>query len=266
MIFLNSTAEILRVVTGSAADVEFDVSYADAAAGVVTLGDTTLTAGITTATTTTILASPAASTTRKAKWISLHNNHASTSTTLRVEKFDATNAAVLKNITLLAGETLEYMEGVGWTHYDANGGVYPALPVATQAQMEAAADLISVVTPGRMRFHPGVAKFVAMTTGTATPALQTPPSYNVTSITDNGVGDLTVTLTTAFSSVNWCCLSDCEPISVTFTAIANVMRSNIRFGGIAAGSIRLTSLDWSATTNVIRDPITWHVAGFGDHA
>jgi hypothetical protein len=88
----------------------------------------------------------------------------------------------------------------------------------------------------------------------------------VTSITDNGVGDLTVTIATDFSSSSWCCHVDVEPISTTFTAIANVMRGNIRFGGQAAGTIRCTSLDWSATTNVIRDPISWHVVGFGDHA
>lgn len=133
MINLVSTSDIIRVITGSAADVEPHVSFADNDSSLpvddpdrIVMGRTN-TASITTATTTTVLGSPGSATiARKMKFANFHNNHASQATQLRVEHFDGTTAEVLRNINLLAGETLEYMEGSGWTHYDLNGGIYGA--------------------------------------------------------------------------------------------------------------------------------------------
>lgn len=76
---------------------------------------------------------------------------------------------------------------------------------ATQAEMEAGSSLTVPVTPGRAQFHPGVSKAWIRFDGTGTPAINA--SYNVTSITDNGVGDYTLNWTVSFSSATAYCIS-----------------------------------------------------------
>jgi hypothetical protein len=74
--------------------------------------------------------------------------------------------------------------------------------VATQAEMEAASSLTKYATPGGVQYHPGVAKgWVRFdgTAGTISPSV----SYNVSSLTDNGVGDFTVNWATDFSGANY---------------------------------------------------------------
>ena len=73
--------------------------------------------------------------------------------------------------------------------------------LADQATMEAASSTTTFVSPGNANFHPGVAKAWIFWNATGTPAINA--NLNVTSITDNGTGDQTVNLTTAFSSVNY---------------------------------------------------------------
>jgi len=77
--------------------------------------------------------------------------------------------------------------------------VAAGLAAATQAEMEAATSNTVAATPANTKYHPGVAKvwIIANTSGTIG------GSYNVASITDEGVGKLLVTYTTAFSSVNY---------------------------------------------------------------
>lgn len=70
---------------------------------------------------------------------------------------------------------------------------------ATQANMEAASSTTLFVSPGRAQYHPGVAKAWVKFASSST--IQA--SYNVSSITDNGVGDFTINFTTAFSSANY---------------------------------------------------------------
>lgn len=83
-------------------------------------------------------------------------------------------------------------------------GVLPAMAAsgqpsaATQAEMEAAASTTVYVTPGRTQYHPGVAKAVFyIENSVGTPSISR--SYNVTSLTDNGVGTVDVNFTTVFS-------------------------------------------------------------------
>ena len=185
MLLLTSTSDIVRVVTGTTgADVECHASWVDNNAGTITLGRTN-TASIVTNTTTTIVGSPGASTQRNVKHLSARNNHASTSTDVTVEHFDGTTAETLYKATLLPSESLTRDEEGWWHHYDANGGEYPtSANLATQADMEGAASLINVVTPGRQHFHPGHPKFWVKcgTTGNIL------ASYGVTTVTDTGVG------------------------------------------------------------------------------
>lgn len=79
----------------------------------------------------------------------------------------------------------------------AAGGI----EIAVQSEMETATDVVRAVSPGRVQYHPGVAKAWCRFNGNGTVALNA--SYNVSSITDNGAGDYTVNFTTAFSSGNY---------------------------------------------------------------
>jgi hypothetical protein len=124
MLLLTSTSDIIRIVTGAAADVDVHASYVDNAAGTITPGRTN-TAAITTATTTTIVGSPAASTQRNVKHINITNSHATASTQVTVQHFDGTTSEDLMGVTLLAGENLIFDETGNWTHRDIQGGEYP---------------------------------------------------------------------------------------------------------------------------------------------
>lgn len=74
------------------------------------------------------------------------------------------------------------------------------MTLATQSDMETGTSTSTFVSPGRMQYHPGIAKVWALTdfAGAST------ASYNVSSITDTGTGLVTVNFTTAFSSTAYC--------------------------------------------------------------
>lgn len=83
----------------------------------------------------------------------------------------------------------------------AISGTTMSLDPATQTTQEAASDNTKAVTAAVQQFHPSAAKCWGVTTGGGTPVLQ--QSYNITSITDAGVGQLGVTIATDFSSANY---------------------------------------------------------------
>ena len=118
---LTTTTDLLRVVTGSAADLDCIVSfieYTTASPPVLDALDSQFT-NITTATTTTILAAPTTgSDRRRIKAVSICNTHASTSTTCRViiERTGPVNWDMFNTVTLAPGETLTFTEGLGWFH------------------------------------------------------------------------------------------------------------------------------------------------------
>ena len=100
--------------------------------------------------------------------------------------------------------------------------------VATQAQMEAATNNTAMVTPLAVNWNPGVAKgWASWTISGGTPTLNA--NLNVSSLTDNGVGDFTINWTTAFSSAN-------------YVIVGTVKRSDSGgAGGGQDGIIRLSS-------------------------
>lgn len=124
MLLLTSTSDLVRVITGAAADIEVHASYVDLNAGVVTPGRTN-TASITTATTTTVVGSPAASTQRNLKHLNITNNHASASCVVTIDHTDGTNPVELFSVILLAGENVIFGEDGRWIHSDAQGAAYP---------------------------------------------------------------------------------------------------------------------------------------------
>ena len=124
MLILGSTSDVLRVVTGSAAQIEVHASWVDLNGTTVTPGRTN-TPHITTATTTTIVASPAASTVRNVKHLNITNDHASASCVVTVEHTDGTTVIELIAFTLLPGENMILNEEGRWAHRDAQGAEYP---------------------------------------------------------------------------------------------------------------------------------------------
>ena len=119
MLILAATTDKLQLVTDAAVSVDVHVSYMDHASGTVTPGKQNT--AITTATTTDILAAPASSTQRNAKTINVRNKHATSSVTCTVV-FDQNGTDYeLFKATVKAGETLEYVEGVGFFIVEALG-------------------------------------------------------------------------------------------------------------------------------------------------
>lgn len=129
MLLLTSTSDIIRVVTGSAADVDVHASYVDINGSTVTPGRTNTTP-ITTATTTTVVAAPAASTQRNVKALYIHNVSSTVSTTLTVQHFDGTTNIDLVNCTLLPDEHLNLNENGSWVHRTGTLAEYTYQPPA----------------------------------------------------------------------------------------------------------------------------------------
>lgn len=261
MLLLTSTSDLVRVVTDAAGDIEAHASFVDNLSGAITPVRTN-TASITSATTTTVVASPAASTQRNVKHLNLRNNHASQAVLVTVFHTDGTNQEDLFECTLLAGEALVLDQMGCWTHYDANGAQYPTGTVAaTQAEMEAGSSLTTLVTPGRLHFHPGVAK-VWCKCGVTGNMLA---NYNMTSVTDTGAGQATFTIATDFSSAEFAALATVER-SVTTLAVSDLKYCAIRSSTQAAGSIQIECWDGTAATAIQEDPTAYHFVGLGDHA
>jgi hypothetical protein len=117
-ILQTTSTDLVRVITGSAADLDCIVSSIDATTASPPVPDSPITTftNITTATTTTVLAAPASGKIRKIKSISIVNTHASASTTVRVviERTGPVTWDMFNTITLQAGESLTFTEGLGW--------------------------------------------------------------------------------------------------------------------------------------------------------
>ncbi len=171
------------------------------------------------------------------------------------------------NITTAAGDRMGLVQDssdnihVLWYTRDAN--------IATQTQMETGtATEHYFVTPGRVQYHPGVAKFWAKATANSTTILV---SHNMTSWADTGTGIATATIATDFSSAHWACLVSVERTSTTVTSDL-ARRPSIRTGTLAAGTVAIECHD-EATDSAgggndpeVQDPSTWHVVGYGDQA
>lgn len=260
-VILDGANDKLQVVTSASADIEVQVSWVENNAGTMTPGGDPM-ASITSATTTDIVAVAGVSKQRAVTHISLRNNHGSTACDVTVQETDGTNTVSIMKASLLAGEALICDEVGGWTHYDVNGGAYPALGnIATQAEMEAGSSTSVVVTPGRQHFHPSAVKCWGKTTVSGgTPTLQV--SYNTTSITDTATDQLTVTIATSFSTANYALNVSIEAQTTTLSATTTSLLVFVRNATQAAGSfvIQACEIDVGAAT----DPSSWHWQCCGD--
>ena len=131
---------------------------------------------------------------------------------------------------------------------------------ASQAMQETATATINFVSPGRQQYHPSAAKFWCKTANTGDVVHA---SFNVTSIVNTSTGVMTVTIGTDFSSVHYACLVSVEATATTW-AVANARECHIRSATLAAGTVAVDCIDKTTTTNLVKNPTTWHVVGFGD--
>jgi hypothetical protein len=116
MLILVTTTDTLRVITSAVCDVDVVASHIDcsqASPPVMDQPETTVT-NITTATTTTIVAAPGGTKRRNVKSCNIRNAHATTAVDVTVTLERSSTVYELVKVTLLAGETLEYVEGVGF--------------------------------------------------------------------------------------------------------------------------------------------------------
>lgn len=130
-IFLADTDDTLRVVTASGVStIHMYAAWADITTTALTPGASD--AQVTTATTTVLVAAPGASTQRQIKGLTIANSHASSSNVVTVEFFDGATATRLIAYTLLAGETLQWNEDVGFRVLDASGQLKGAMVADTE--------------------------------------------------------------------------------------------------------------------------------------
>ena len=125
---------------------------------------------------------------------------------------------------------------------------------ATQAQMETATSTTTYVSPGRTQYHPGVAKVWGEWDNAGTINV----SYNLTSITDTGVGDHTAVVGTDFSSANW-----------SAQATGGSANSVVNIASKAAGTANIIGRDLSTdppSPAAVIDLSVWNFVGFGDQA
>jgi hypothetical protein len=122
MILLKATTETISLLTSSTADIDYSISWVDITTSA--FSPSTSEGKINTATTTSVLAAPAAATQRQIKLITISNIHATTANTVTVQKLiSATTYNLTPATTLLAGESLIYVDSTGWSYYSASGTV-----------------------------------------------------------------------------------------------------------------------------------------------
>jgi hypothetical protein len=122
MILLTNVSALVQIVTGGTQVVQVQASYIDQASGTFTPG--ALNTSISTATTTTVVPSPASSTQRNIKFISVFNSDSTNSTSITVQHTDGTTLVNLVKLTLQAGWCLTYNDLDGWVLIDSSGGRY----------------------------------------------------------------------------------------------------------------------------------------------
>lgn len=122
-----------------------------------------------------------------------------------------------------------------------------SVSAATQAEMEAASSTTTYASPGRVQYHPGVAKVWGNWNDAGTLAA----SYNISSITDTGVGNHTVNFTTGFSgNTVWTGLGSGHETAHAMPRTP-----------AATGSQNILGRDNAGAAN---DLVTWQYAAFGD--
>lgn len=140
---------------------------------------------------------------------------------------------------------------------------YPQLTekqIATQAEQETGTSTTKVVSPGRQQYHPGMAKAWAMIAINAgTPAIGA--SYNIASITDNGLGDVTLTFSTPMSGTNYCAIAQFYGINSSAQAGP---AANVKSQTASAARVQVLVATSSSDTTSIAQDLNFMFVAYGD--
>ena len=261
MLILDGANDSLYVYPLFGSDVEVHASWVDNNAGTLTPGRTN-TASITTATNTVVVAAPGSGVQRAIGFLSVRNNHASAVEGVYIAHYDGTEYTILCQCVLFPGGAVVLTNKGKFVRYTANAEVVPALgTLATQAVAEAASSTTDPMTAGTAHYHPGMPKCWCKVDSAAS----VQGSYNMTSVTDVGVGFATFNIATDFSSASWCAMLTIDR-QATALAVADRRHVAIVNAGQAAGTLAGECWDGTATTALVKDPTYWHLMGLGDHA
>lgn len=142
---------------------------------------------------------------------------------------NGTGNVLLGNYTFDADQTvgagqddyvLTYDNGTGLISLEAAAGG----TAATQADQETATSTTTFVSPGRQQYHPSAAKaWIRWDNSGGTPTDLA--SYNVSSLTDNGVGDTTINFSTNFSGAEYAAAA-CVLRDVSINGLTHLHESN----------------------------------------
>lgn len=129
--------------------------------------------------------------------------------------------------------------------------------IASQADQESPGSSAKIVTPAFQHFHDSACKVWC----NATIAAGLNDSYNMTSVTDTGVGDITFTIATDFSSTAWAGhilgRKDIVGGAPVVDGIARITTTGFTAGACVGRYIRIA--DGGAS-----DPDVWFFSAFGD--
>jgi len=123
------------------------------------------------------------------------------------------------------------------------------LPVASQSDMETATNNGAITTPLAVKWHPGVAKAWVQCGATGNII----SSHNITSLTDDGTGQVTVTIATDFSSANY--------VITAMTGGGAAATFPILVGAATAGAFTIGAINLAGAQ---ADPGSYRISCFGD--
>lgn len=160
-------------------------------------------------------------------------------------------------IAYVQDEDIYYLfRASAWVAETATSTQQGTVKVSTQALMETGTATDTAVLIGHQHYHPAHPKAMAhVSVSGGTPTLQT--SHNITSITDDGVGVLTITIATDFSNATW------APLALTASVGGAVRIAAVQDDAsrITAGTLILVSYNDAGAAG---DPAFWSFAGLGD--
>ncbi len=164
-------------------------------------------------------------------------------------------SGTLATTSQLTSGTVTSVSGAGLATGTVTTSGSITVTAATQSDQETGTSTTTAVTPGRQHYHLSAAKaWINFTSITTTASNQ---SYNVTSVTDNGTGDTTVTFTTAFSAATYgvvaCSMDNGSGVG---------MAAAIKQSGVSTGSCRV--ITFTPSTLALADSNNSCFAFFGD--
>lgn len=132
-----------------------------------------------------------------------------------------------------------------------------AAQVAAQSDQETATSATLAVTPGRQQFHPSASKWWMKSVVSGGVPQSPAVSYNVTSVSDPGIGRIGITIATDFSSTEW--VAYCIAQGPADTASQRCVQVNG-----ATSTAGATEFECVSQVPSLTDPEAWHAGGFGD--